>query len=97
MEQILEELGLTQNEAKIYLCLVNKGQLSAGRITQFTAIHRRNVYDSLDRLIQKGIVGYIKENNLKLYTAANPKQLLKILFLIQSLYRLQIPLELPTF
>lgn len=75
----LEELGLTKSEAKIYLALIDLGPSLAGLITRKTGIHRRNVYDSIEMLIQKGLVSYIKENNKKIYSAVEPKRLLEML------------------
>jgi|SRR3989344_8094123 len=79
MEKILEELGLTENEAKIYLALLEKGPSLAGLISQLTGIHRRSVYDAIERLIQKGLLGYILKNNRKYFEAVNPEQLLSLL------------------
>lgn len=78
MEKVLEDLGLTHNEIKVYLALIDNGALNAGKITSKCGVHRRNVYDALDRLIEKGIVGYIKVNDVKEYLASNPKELLNI-------------------
>jgi len=79
MEDILVGLGLTHNESKIYITLINQGTLNVGKLTSKSGIHRRSVYDALDRLIEKGIVGYIKVNNVKSYSASNPSNLLEIL------------------
>ncbi len=73
MEEILENLGLTKLEVKIYKMLLNEGSSLAGDISKRTGIHRRNVYDALERLIHKGLVGYIKENNKKKYSITNPE------------------------
>ena len=59
MEDMLKEIGLTDNEIKIYLALVDNGSLLAGRISRLTGIHRRSVYDVTSMLIKKGLVGYI--------------------------------------
>ncbi|MEK6886908.1 MAG: helix-turn-helix domain-containing protein [Nanoarchaeota archaeon] len=75
---LLENLGLTKNEAKVYLALI-EGSSKAGLLTRRTGIHRRNVYDAIEMLIQKGLVSYIKENNVKLYSAVEPNRLLEIL------------------
>ncbi len=79
IHNILEELGLTNSEAKIYLVLLEKGSSLAGNISRNTGIHRRSVYDSIERLIQKGLVSYIKKNNRKYFEAADPERLLEIL------------------
>ena len=72
MDRFLRELGLTNNEMRVYKMLLSEGASLAGKITQKTGIHRRNVYDCLERLIQKGLVGYFKENNRKLYSSTDP-------------------------
>lgn len=73
MDEFLEDLGLTKLEIKIYKVLLNHGSSLAGDISKKTGIHRRNVYDSLGRLIHKGLVGYVKENNRKRYSITNPE------------------------
>ena len=75
----LQELGLTKSESKVYLALVDNGPSKAGLLTRKTGIHRRNVYDSIEMLIQKGLVSYIKENNVRIYSAVEPNRLLEIL------------------
>ena len=77
--KILEDSGLTNTEAKVYLMLLKSGSSLAGRITQETGIHRRSVYDALERLIEKGLVSYIKTNNRKYFQAEDPKRLADIL------------------
>lgn len=77
--QILEDLGLTPAEAKIYLILLEQGASLAGFISRNTGIHRRSVYDAIERLIQKGLVSYIKTNNRKYFEAVSPDRLLEIL------------------
>ncbi|MCP3683006.1 MAG: hypothetical protein GY861_09975 [bacterium] len=78
-KEVLVRLGLTKNEVKIYLALLNLGPSRAGKITEQTSIHRRNVYDCIERLIEKGLVSYIIENKKKFYRAASPQLLLRIL------------------
>lgn len=78
-QKFLEEAGLTSTEAKIYLALLEKGSIRAGEITRHTGIHRRNVYDSIERLIEKGLVSYIKTNNRRYFEAAPPERILELL------------------
>jgi len=76
---LLENLGLTKNESRVYLALIETGPTKAGLLTRKTRIHRRNVYDAIERLIQKGLISYIKENNTRIYSAVNPARLLEII------------------
>ena len=61
----------------IYKVLLKFGKSTVGDISRKAEIHRRNVYDCLNRLIKKGFVGYIQENNIKHYSITNPKNILK--------------------
>jgi HTH-type transcriptional regulator, sugar sensing transcriptional regulator len=78
-QEILKELGLTDAESKVYLALLEIGPSLAGQISRKTGIHRRNIYDITERLIKKGLIGYIIKNNRKLFEAANPQRLREIL------------------
>ncbi|MFA6460825.1 MAG: helix-turn-helix domain-containing protein [Candidatus Woesearchaeota archaeon] len=71
----LQVLGLTKTEAKLYLALVELGRSQAGILSRKTGIHRRSVYDALERLIEKGLVSYIRENDKRFYLAEDPKRL----------------------
>ncbi|MCA9495408.1 MAG: hypothetical protein KC589_00560 [Nanoarchaeota archaeon] len=77
MDEILESLGLTKQEINVYKTLLDNGPLFVSSIAQKTGIHRRNIYDCLERLGKKGLVGYIKENNKKSYSVLNPKIILE--------------------
>src|SRR3989338_3576159 len=79
MEKILENLGLTALEAKVYLTLLDLGPSLAGVITRKSGIHRRTVYDALERLIQKGLIGYIIRNNRRYFEAADPERLRELM------------------
>lgn len=77
--KIFQELGLTDNESKVYLALLELGPSMAGDISKKTGIHRRNIYDITGRLIEKGLIGYIVKNNRRLFEAANPERFEQIL------------------
>lgn len=77
--RFLEEAGLTRTEAKVYLVLLELGSALAGKITEKSGIHRRSVYDAIERLIEKGLVSYVIKNNRKHFEAVEPKRLLQIM------------------
>lgn len=76
---ILEKAGLTKNEISIYQTLLKHGSKTATSISKNTGLHRRIVYDSLYRLIQKGIVSYILQNKKRIFQATNPNRFLDII------------------
>jgi len=74
-EEALIGLGLTKNEAKVYLALLRLGKATAVEITKQSHVHRVNAYDVLERLQQKGLIATVFQANKKIYDAANPEQL----------------------
>jgi len=76
--RLLEAAGLTNTEAKVYTTILELGSCLAGRISQKSGIHRRSVYDAIERLIEKGLVSYILTNNRKYFEAVEPKRLLDL-------------------
>ena len=74
----LKLAGLTENESIVYQALLEIGSRPAGTISRKTGLHRRVIYDVTERLIKKGLIGYIIENNRRMFHAANPKRFLEI-------------------
>ncbi len=78
-EQTLESIGLSQNEAKVYLTLNKLGSAPAGKIAEEAKLHRTNVYDALDRLFKKGLVSHFTKDNIKIFNTTSPGTLLNLL------------------
>ncbi len=77
--QILIDAGLTEAESKVYLTLLDLGSSLAGIIARKSGIHRRSVYDILDRLVAKGLASYIMKNNRRHYATTDPSRLIELL------------------
>ena len=77
-EKELRELGLSANEIKIYLALLQNGILNPTKLAEKTGLHRSYVYDTLERLLEKGIVNTVLINNKKNYQPVDPKVLREI-------------------
>ncbi len=92
--QALQESGLTKNESLVYLALLELGQSLAGQISRKSGLHRRTVYDTLEILLEKGLVSFILKNNRKLFQASNPKRFLDILKERESLIQQELPIML---
>ncbi len=90
-KKLLGELGLTDIEIDVYLAILDSGSCLAGEITRKTGIHRRTVYDAINRLIEKGLVSYIKTNNRKYFEAYHPTKLLEILREKEALVKQALP------
>jgi sugar-specific transcriptional regulator TrmB len=74
-EQELKELGLTDNEVKIYLALLQNSRCSPMRIAKLTGLHRSYVYDAAERLLESGIITLIDVDGKRNYQAADPRTL----------------------
>jgi predicted DNA-binding transcriptional regulator len=77
--QVYESLGLSPNEAKIYESLVGIGESGISNIAVAAKIHRRNAYDAIARLIDKGLVFEIFSSTENLYNAVDPDKLNELL------------------
>lgn len=78
-QETLQLLGLSPNEAKIYETLVEQGESSVGQISVDAKVHRRNVYDSIQRLIEKGLCFEIFSKGENTYNAVDPGKLRELL------------------
>jgi len=77
--EIFEDIGLSPNEAKIYETLLATGETSVSEISLKGKIHRRNVYDALNRLVEKGLVFPIFQKGENRYGAISPDKLMELL------------------
>ena len=77
--ELFEGLGLSPNEAKMYLSLVEKGESSISQIALASGIHRRNAYDAIQRLIDKGLCFQIVSSGENKYNAVDPDKLVELL------------------
>jgi len=75
MEQ-LKQVGLTDNEAKVYLSLLEIGQTSAGKIIKKTNLHRSVVYNMLDKLIEMKLVFELQKQKIAYYQPTDPSKIL---------------------
>jgi sugar-specific transcriptional regulator TrmB len=72
----LRKVGLSDGEIKVYMVLVSSGAARLNKIHESTGIERRNIYDILNKLIEKGFVSYINENGARLYNASTPERIM---------------------
>ena len=91
IEQVLQELGLSQGETKVYLALLKLGNTTVARIKEETQLHRTTIYDFLESLINKVLVSYVIKDGIKYFEAASPKHLEAYLKEKEELLRKTIP------
>lgn len=89
--QLYESLGLSPNEAKIYESLVEIGESGISQIAINAKIHRRNAYDAIARLIDKGLVFEIFSSQENRYNAVDPDKLLELLGEKETILKNELP------
>jgi sugar-specific transcriptional regulator TrmB len=71
----LERFGLTEGESRVYLALLRLGKSTIGNIIKEAQVSNSKVYDILDRLNKKGLIGVVIENNRRSFEAKSPEML----------------------
>lgn len=77
MKEKLMELGLSKNEATIYLFLLKNPNITTGLIIKETRISNSRVYESLNSLIFKGLITYTVQKDGKYFNASPPEKFLE--------------------
>jgi|SRR3989344_9353430 len=77
--KLLEGLGLTKNEIRLYIALLELGTAPAGVLIKKVGMYRATVYDIINLLIDKGLVSYVIKANRKYFEAQDPSRLLEYL------------------
>ncbi len=90
-EQLLQKIGLSQNEAKVYLAALSSGMDSAQNIAKRANLQRTTTYSVLDYLVQRGVVGKSKIKSKTRYKAESPDKLLSIVNDLQQEIKKQLP------
>jgi len=73
LESLIGKLGLTENQAKIYMALIEDGPTLVSEIAQKSDINRTTCYDVLEKLVGYGLVSYASgEGSKKRYVAESP-------------------------
>lgn len=79
--EILTKSGLSENETKVFLVLLELGKGTVTQITRKAGLNRTTGYDILDNLTTKGIVSISGKEPKQEYIAESPD---KIVFLLEK-------------
>ena len=75
-EELLRACGLTQNESLVYLALLKIGKSKSGEIVKEAKISGGKIYETLYKLVDKGLVKTVSENKIKYFIANEPETLI---------------------
>jgi len=71
-QEKLQQLGLTQGEAKVYETLLTLGSSTVGPIVKKANVAYSNIYEILNRLLEKGLVSFNVKEKTKYFQAVDP-------------------------
>ena len=74
--EILRKIGLSDGEIKVYSALLEIGATSINNIHEKVGIDRRNIYDILNKLIERGLVSYFDEDKKRVFRISNPEKII---------------------
>jgi HTH-type transcriptional regulator, sugar sensing transcriptional regulator len=76
---LLLRLGLSQQEAATYLALLEMESVSIRKIAERTGINRGTTYDSIKKLVTKGLVSVRRSGQREYYFAESPERIYDII------------------
>ncbi|NTW30690.1 MAG: hypothetical protein HGA33_05405 [Candidatus Moranbacteria bacterium] len=71
----LEQAGISENEAKIYLAALELGESNISRIAKKAVIKRTTAYLIVDALRTKGLINTFKKRNKTVFVAEDPRKI----------------------
>lgn len=78
LHQILEEFGLSERQAKVYLANLELGEATIAQIALKAQIERTGVYYLVEGLSRKGLITHHEKGKREYCLAATPSELLEI-------------------
>lgn len=72
----LTDLGLTEEEAKVYIAVLELGGSYVSTIAKKAGVHRVACYHTLGNLIKKGVITSVTKNKMKYFYIESPKILI---------------------
>lgn len=75
----LENFGLNEKEAKVYLALLELGQATAQQTAQKAGINRATAYFVINSLITKGLAASFMQEKKQFFIASDPEKLRDVL------------------
>lgn len=77
LDTVLEQYGLTEKQAAIYLAALELGRAPVLRIADKAVVKRPTAYVVLNELLQMGLVEVVPRGSTKFYQAIDPQALLE--------------------
>ena len=83
-EQELQNLGLSEKEAKVYVTALELGAETVQNIAKASGINRATTYVQIDSLKEKGLMSEFEKGKKTYYVAESPNRLKNLLAVIEK-------------
>ncbi len=74
LEQVFQEVGLSQNESLVFLALNALGPAPAAHVARASKVKRSTTYFVLEQLVERGIVSATRGGKADIYRALEPQK-----------------------
>lgn len=75
----LENFGLSEKEAAVYLALLPRRDIGSSKLVLATGLHKQFVYNALARLEELGLAKHVIQNGRKKFSANTPMRIVSLL------------------
>ena len=75
----LEEIGLSEKEARVYIALLPYRDIGSSKLIRMTGLHGQFVYDALAKLEEKGLAKHVVQSGRKKFSANSPTRISSLL------------------
>ncbi len=79
MQKELQDIGLAEKEAKVYLAALEIGRATADQLAKHSKIVRSTTYVQIEALMQKGLMSTYEEGKKTYFTPESPELLKRLL------------------
>lgn len=77
LSQTLSKLGIEENQAKVYMALLELGSATVQEAARKSGIKRTSIYNFLDEMEQDGLISIVQQGHRILLIAEDPNNLIK--------------------
>lgn len=74
----LQEFGLTEKEARVYMASLELGSSTADKISKVAEVNRSTTYVQIEQLMEQGLMSTHEEGKKTLFTAESPDNLKRL-------------------
>jgi len=88
----LKKLGFTERDAKIYMAVLQFGEIPASIIANNTGIKRTTVHETLKNFLKKGLVKFTRKKNTNYYSAVDPEKVINDYYSAIDAFKFALPM-----